>query len=168
MRSTLCLFHRRFPARICPNDVPEALVCDRPAVATNVAGIPEIMTGSCGCLVPPRDAVLSQGALDQFRDQISSVHSGSWRTVAAELLAVFQWLVTQRQLLAIFINRKVTSHRLLFPRCFRQRILQLVQKRSVAYVEPLRCFATAPAVSPQHLQDYLPLEIPRSSLGDFL
>jgi phosphatidylinositol alpha-1,6-mannosyltransferase len=40
----------------------EAMACERPVVATNVGGIPEILNDRCGVLVRPRDAfALSQG-----------------------------------------------------------------------------------------------------------
>ena len=40
----------------------EAMACERPVVATNVGGIPEILNDRCGVLVPPRDVLaLSQG-----------------------------------------------------------------------------------------------------------
>jgi teichuronic acid biosynthesis glycosyltransferase TuaC len=45
----------------CPNVILEALASGRPVVATNVGGIPEILSEQCGRLVPPRDA----GALAQ-------------------------------------------------------------------------------------------------------
>ena len=86
----------------CPNVVLEALACGRPVVATNVGGIPEIMSGSCGCLVPPRDAhALARGlksVLDRTWDpvEISAIHGRSWNTVADEMLNLFQSLVPAR------------------------------------------------------------------------
>lgn len=38
-----------------PNVVIEALACGRPVVATAVGGIPDIVTGNAGMLVPPKD-----------------------------------------------------------------------------------------------------------------
>ena len=87
----------------CPNVVLEALACGRPVVATNVGGIPEIMSGECGRLVPPRDpAALAQAlasVLDSSWDAsaISARGSRSWNAVAAELLEIFETLVSIRQ-----------------------------------------------------------------------
>jgi glycosyltransferase involved in cell wall biosynthesis len=87
----------------CPNVVLEALACGRPVVATNVGGIPEIMSGECGRLVPLRDpAALAQvlaSVLDSSWDAsaISVRGSRSWNAVAAELLEIFETLVSTRQ-----------------------------------------------------------------------
>jgi teichuronic acid biosynthesis glycosyltransferase TuaC len=83
----------------CPNVVLEALACGRPVVATNVGGIPEILSDESGQLVPPRDpAALAQAlasVLDSSWDApaISARGSRSWNAVAAELLAIFESLV---------------------------------------------------------------------------
>ena len=87
----------------CPNVVLEALACGRPVVATNVGGIPEIMSDECGRLVPPRDPVPLAQALTSVLDTawdaaaISARGSRSWSTVAAELLEIFESLVSKRQ-----------------------------------------------------------------------
>ena len=86
----------------CPNVVLEALACGRPLVATNVGGIPEIMSEACGSLVPPRDpAALAQAlrsVLDKTWDAaaISALRSRSWNAVAAELLELFESLSSNR------------------------------------------------------------------------
>ena len=83
----------------CPNVILEALACGRPVVATNVGGIPEIMSDDCGRLVPARRAAALALALASVLDQnwdaaaISAHWSRSWSTVAAELLEIFESLV---------------------------------------------------------------------------
>jgi glycosyltransferase involved in cell wall biosynthesis len=87
----------------CPNVVLEALACGRPVVATNVGGIPEIMSDECGQLVPPRDpsalARAFAAVLDRTWDAaaLSAHRSRSWNNVAAELLEIFESLVFTRQ-----------------------------------------------------------------------
>jgi glycosyltransferase involved in cell wall biosynthesis len=84
----------------CPNVVLEALASGRPVVATNVGGIPEILSEDCGCLVPPGDSgALAQGlvsVLERSWDAgvISAHWSRSWKTVAGELNEVFELLVS--------------------------------------------------------------------------
>ena len=76
----------------CPNVILEALACGRPVVATNVGGIPEIMSDACGRLVPPRDASALAQALDAVlattwdSASIAAHFSRSWSVVAGELL----------------------------------------------------------------------------------
>jgi glycosyltransferase involved in cell wall biosynthesis len=90
----------------CPNVVLEAQACGRPLVATQVGGIPEIMSDSSGCLVPPRDATALAEAIGSVlnkswnADEISAQRSRSWNTVAAELSEVFELLVSGRQAVA--------------------------------------------------------------------
>ena len=87
----------------CPNVVLEALACGRPVVATNVGGIPEIMNDKCGRLVPPREPAALARALASVLDAtwdaaaISAHRSRSWNTVAAELLAVFESVLSNRR-----------------------------------------------------------------------
>jgi glycosyltransferase involved in cell wall biosynthesis len=86
----------------CPNVVLEALACGRPVVATEVGGIPEIMSNNCGRLIPPRDAVALAEALDSVLDrqwdatEISSHWGRSWDTVARELMEIFDSVATSR------------------------------------------------------------------------
>jgi glycosyltransferase involved in cell wall biosynthesis len=87
----------------CPNVVLEALASGRPVVATNVGGIPEIMSGGCGQLVPPRNSGALAHALASVLDRTwdaptISLHQGrSWSMVAAELLDIFESLVSIRK-----------------------------------------------------------------------
>jgi glycosyltransferase involved in cell wall biosynthesis len=76
----------------CPNVVLEALACGRPVVATNVGGIPEIMSDACGRLVPPRNSAALAQALDSVlarnwdASSIAAHWSRSWSVVSGELL----------------------------------------------------------------------------------
>jgi len=87
----------------CPNVVIEALACGRPIVATNVGGIPEIFPSGCGLLVPPRDSPGLAAALASVLDgawdplAISAYRNRSWSVVAAELLEIFNSLVSNRK-----------------------------------------------------------------------
>ena len=87
----------------CPNVILEALACGRPVVATNVGGIPEIMSEECGRLVPPRDPAVLAHALASVLDRtwdaaaISAHRSRSWNAVAEELLEIFESLVSGRK-----------------------------------------------------------------------
>jgi glycosyltransferase involved in cell wall biosynthesis len=84
----------------CPNVVLEALACGRPVVATRVGGIPEIMNDECGRLVQPRNSVELASALAPVLDTtwdaaaISAGRGRSWTTVAAELMNVFDSVVS--------------------------------------------------------------------------
>jgi glycosyltransferase involved in cell wall biosynthesis len=83
----------------CPNVVLEGLACGRPVVATQVGGIPEIMSNDCGQLVPPRNPTVLARALASVLDRtwdaaaISARGGRSWSTVAAELSSIFDSLV---------------------------------------------------------------------------
>jgi glycosyltransferase involved in cell wall biosynthesis len=87
----------------CPNVILEALACGRPVVATDVGGIPEIMSNECGQLIPPRDPVKLAEAFVAVLDRtwnaatIATQARRSWSDVAAELLAIFNSLVSTRQ-----------------------------------------------------------------------
>jgi glycosyltransferase involved in cell wall biosynthesis len=87
----------------CPNVVLEALASGRPVVATNVGGIPEILNEECGQLVPPRDSGALAQALASVLDRdwdakaISAHGSRSWETVSAELLEIFESLLSSRR-----------------------------------------------------------------------
>jgi glycosyltransferase involved in cell wall biosynthesis len=59
-----------------------------------VGGIPELVNGNSGILIPPRDVGELRGALDAAlskrwdREEIARTSTRSWDTVAAETLAV--------------------------------------------------------------------------------
>ena len=78
----------------CPNVVVEALACGRPVVATRVGGIPELVKGTCGMLIPPRDIGELRRALDAALskqwdgEEIARTSRRSWKDVAAETFAV--------------------------------------------------------------------------------
>jgi glycosyltransferase involved in cell wall biosynthesis len=84
----------------CPNVVIEALASGRPVVATNVGGIPEILSDEYGCLVPPRNpsrlAQAFASVLDKAWDAnaISAHGSRSWEAVVVELFAIFESLLS--------------------------------------------------------------------------
>ncbi|MGD0682055.1 MAG: glycosyltransferase [Terracidiphilus sp.] len=86
----------------CPNAVLEALASGRPVVATNVGGIPEILSDECGRLVPPRDSGALAQALASVLDRtwdakaVSAQGGRSWKVVAAELLEIFESLLCAR------------------------------------------------------------------------
>jgi glycosyltransferase involved in cell wall biosynthesis len=87
----------------CPNVVLEALACGRPVVATNVGGIPEILSDEFGCLVPPHNPVALAGALESAlnkvwdESKISAQRKRSWEDVASELLGIFEDVVSARE-----------------------------------------------------------------------
>jgi glycosyltransferase involved in cell wall biosynthesis len=86
----------------CPNVVLEALACGRPVVATTVGGIPEIMSNSCGRLIPPRDSTMLAEALADVlaspwnAAEISSHWGRSWNTVAKELMTIFESVMSRK------------------------------------------------------------------------
>ena len=87
----------------CPNVVVEALACGRPVVATNVGGIPEILSRGQGRLVPPREPKALAEALAWVLDlewdsaAISAHSSKSWSACAAELMEVFESVLNARR-----------------------------------------------------------------------
>lgn len=49
-----------------PLAVPEAMASSLPIVATAVGGLPSVVTGECGVLVPPRDPQALRSAIESF------------------------------------------------------------------------------------------------------
>ena len=81
----------------CPNVVIEALACGTPVVASRVGGIPDLVPGDCGMLIPPGDPDLLAAALEQAlekdwnRRSISAFGSSrSWTDVADKVIGVFE------------------------------------------------------------------------------
>lgn len=77
-----------------PNVVVEALACGRPVVATTVGGIPEVVQGAMGTLVPPRDVPALTAALSRTlatrhdsRAISQSLDRPDWGTSASLLYA---------------------------------------------------------------------------------
>jgi len=78
----------------CPNVLIEAVACGCPAVATDVGGIPELLTPSSGILVPPKDPnSLAEGLRNGLsrawdRAGISRLRARTWDHVARETHAI--------------------------------------------------------------------------------
>jgi teichuronic acid biosynthesis glycosyltransferase TuaC len=85
-----------------PNVVIEALSCGRPVIATDVGGIPELVTESSGILVAPRDSRALASAIEKAMEQnwdeqsISKQFHRSWDEAAGELLGICEQAVQQR------------------------------------------------------------------------
>jgi teichuronic acid biosynthesis glycosyltransferase TuaC len=85
-----------------PNVVIEALSCGRPVIATDVGGIPELVTKSSGILVAPRDSRALASAIEKAMEQkwdeqsISEQFHRSWDEVAEELLLICEQAVQKR------------------------------------------------------------------------
>jgi teichuronic acid biosynthesis glycosyltransferase TuaC len=85
-----------------PNVVIEALSCGRPVIATNVGGIPELVSASSGILVGPRDCRALAAAIDTAMERnwdersISEQFRRGWDDAAGELLGLCELAVRQR------------------------------------------------------------------------
>ena len=78
----------------CPNVVIEAIACGCPVVASEVGGIPEIVSPESSILVPPRNsgalaAALSTALVRRWdRRRISGTYTRTWDEVASDTYAV--------------------------------------------------------------------------------
>ena len=87
----------------CPNVVVEAIACGCPVVASDVGGIPDLISPVCGILVPPRDpeqlTVALQSALGKTwdRPEISRLSRRGWDQVAAETFEVCEEVLVGRK-----------------------------------------------------------------------
>lgn len=83
-----------------PNVVVEALACGIPVVATDVGGTREIIDARSGLLIPARDAIALQTAIDKALSErwdhvaIAARMRRSWEDVASETLDVCANVVT--------------------------------------------------------------------------
>lgn len=86
-----------------PNVVIEALSCGRPVIATDVGGIPELVTDTSGILVAPREWRALAGAIETGMDRnwdeqlISEQFRRSWDAAAEELLGICELAVRQQR-----------------------------------------------------------------------
>ena len=86
-----------------PNVVVEGVACGRPVVATDVGGTREILDGSNGILIPPRDPAALRDALARALDTpwdhaaIARAIRRTWDDVAVETLAVCERVVAARR-----------------------------------------------------------------------
>jgi teichuronic acid biosynthesis glycosyltransferase TuaC len=87
----------------CPNVVVESVACGCPVVATQIGGIPELISEQCGILVPPQNPSLLAAALRTAlsaswdRRSIANLSARSWQTVADETFEVCQTVIEQAQ-----------------------------------------------------------------------
>lgn len=86
----------------CPNVVVEAMACGCPVVASNVGGIPELLTAESGIMVPPRDKAKLTAALRAAlsrtwdRAAMAAASSRSWKDVASEVFSICQAALSHR------------------------------------------------------------------------
>jgi glycosyltransferase involved in cell wall biosynthesis len=69
----------------------EAMACAKPAICTDVGGMPEVVIdGETGFVVPPGDAIALRGALEQIRDKpLHARHLGE--RGRARVMQSFTW-----------------------------------------------------------------------------
>jgi teichuronic acid biosynthesis glycosyltransferase TuaC len=85
-----------------PNVVIEALSCGRPVIATDVGGIPELVSESSGILVAPKEWRALAAAVDKAMERnwdersISEQFRRGWDDAASELLGLCELAIRQR------------------------------------------------------------------------
>ena len=88
-----------------PNVMIEALAYQRPAITTNISGIPELIRdGDTGLLVPPGDAAALAAALLKVRDDPAAALAMA-RRGRAHVEAAFDLAVNARRQLALFFGK---------------------------------------------------------------
>ena len=89
-----------------PCVIIEAMASGLPVVATNVGGIPEMVSNEVGLLVPPRDSEKLMQALDHMLDTVSKHYPGgsiaarardlySYENVGKKLTKLYWWSYTR-------------------------------------------------------------------------
>jgi teichuronic acid biosynthesis glycosyltransferase TuaC len=84
-----------------PNVMMEALRCGRPVVASNVGGIPELLTPMSGILTPPSNATALADALRQAFTRhwdeaaIARISRRTWSDMAGETYDVCRKVLNQ-------------------------------------------------------------------------
>lgn len=82
-----------------PNVVVEAIACGRPVVSTDVGGACEIIQADTGLLIPPRDVIALEHALEKALNKvwnhadIAASIRRSWDDVAADTLTVCEQVI---------------------------------------------------------------------------
>jgi len=77
----------------------EAMACGLPVIATNVGGVPEIIEGGCGEIVPPNDATALASAIVAFSRRNLSALGGEIRRIVAQK---YSWETNVKRLIEIY------------------------------------------------------------------
>jgi len=83
-----------------PNVIIEALACGKPVVASNVGGIPELVSNINGILVAPKEPVELAKAIEQALNRtwvpekiVSGVYHLSWESCAEEFMLAYKKMI---------------------------------------------------------------------------